>query len=262
MICTIVYWNRAQGRVFFEPGLSGGAHRGQSARMARYDAILFDKDGTLYDFQSTYGGWAAGMVHELAGGDAVLAEVLAAELKLDRATSRFEPDSVAIAGTTAEMTEALAPHLPIPPGEIHARIDASAHGVPLAEAVPLSVFLADLRGRGLGLGVVTNDTESAAREHLRRTGILDDFGFVAGFDSGHGAKPSPGPVLAGARALGAAPERTVMVGDSTHDLVAGRAAGMTTVAVLTGVAPADELHPFADVIFPDIGHIPGWLDGL
>ena len=49
-----------------------------------------------------------------------------------------------------------------------------------------------------------------------------------------------------------------MVGDSTHDLIAGRAAGMQTVGVLTGMAEA-ELAPLADAVLPDIGHLPDWL---
>jgi phosphoglycolate phosphatase len=53
-----------------------------------------------------------------------------------------------------------------------------------------------------------------------------------------------------------------MVGDSRHDLQAGRAAGMRTVAVLTGIATSPDLRDLADVILPDIGHLPGWLDGL
>jgi phosphoglycolate phosphatase len=50
-----------------------------------------------------------------------------------------------------------------------------------------------------------------------------------------------------------------MVGDSRHDLIAGRAAGMPVVAVLTGVAGADELAPVADAVLPDIGHLPDWI---
>jgi hypothetical protein len=50
-----------------------------------------------------------------------------------------------------------------------------------------------------------------------------------------------------------------MIGDSTHDLDCGRAAGMTTVAVLTGLADRDDLAPHADVVLPDIGSLPGWL---
>ena len=50
-----------------------------------------------------------------------------------------------------------------------------------------------------------------------------------------------------------------MVGDSTHDLIAGRAARMHTIGVLTGLAPRSELAPYADVILPDISHIPAHL---
>ncbi|EPX85444.1 HAD-superfamily hydrolase, subfamily IA, variant 1 family protein [Salipiger mucosus DSM 16094] len=50
-----------------------------------------------------------------------------------------------------------------------------------------------------------------------------------------------------------------MVGDSTHDLIAGRAAGMQCVGVLTGPAAAEDLASQADVVLPDIGHLPGWL---
>ena len=50
-----------------------------------------------------------------------------------------------------------------------------------------------------------------------------------------------------------------MVGDSTHDLRAGRAAGMRAVAVLTGLAEADELAPLADAVLPDVSHLPAWI---
>jgi phosphoglycolate phosphatase len=50
-----------------------------------------------------------------------------------------------------------------------------------------------------------------------------------------------------------------MVGDSAHDLTAGRAAGMGTIAVLTGLAKASDLEPFADLVLPDIGYLPNWL---
>ena len=61
--------------------------------------------------------------------------------------------------------------------------------------------------------------------------------------------------------LGLEPENVIMVGDSTHDMHAGRAAGMRTVAVLTGMATAEELQDFADAVLPDIGHLPDWIAG-
>ena len=57
-----------------------------------------------------------------------------------------------------------------------------------------------------------------------------------GFDSGFGAKPALGPLLAFATAMGLLPDQVVMVGDSPHDLIAGRAARMHTIGVLTGLA--------------------------
>lgn len=62
-----------------------------------------------------------------------------------------------------------------------------------------------------------------------------------------------------ARACDIPPARFVMVGDSLHDLLAGRAAGMATVGVLTGIADHGTLAPHADAVLPDIGHLPAWL---
>jgi phosphoglycolate phosphatase len=50
-----------------------------------------------------------------------------------------------------------------------------------------------------------------------------------------------------------------MVGDSTHDLIAGRAAGMPTIGVLTGMAGRETLEPYADAVLENIGEIPGFL---
>ena len=66
-------------------------------------------------------------------------------------------------------------------------------------------------------------------------------------------------LLAFAEAVGCLPSQTLMVGDSSHDLIAGRNAGMQAAGVLTGIAKAVDLAPYADVVLPDIGHLPRWL---
>jgi phosphoglycolate phosphatase len=131
---------------------------------------------------------------------------------------------------------------------------------PQQQAVPLTPFLEGLRARGLVLGVATNDSEAPARAHLAAAGVTEMFDFIAGYDSGHGAKPAAGQLLAFADAVDLPPAQIVMVGDSTHDLRAGRAAGMRTIGVLTGMARAQALAPLADVVLRDIGEIPAWLD--
>lgn len=224
--------------------------------------IVFDKDGTLFDFRTSWGRWANGFLGELAQ-DRAQAETLGHAIGYDLATGEFAADSPVIAATAAEIAmklQAVLPGLSIE--ELTDRIDAAAAGAVMAQAVPLRPLLMGLRQRGLKLGVATNDSEVPARAHLAAHGLTDLFDFIAGYDSGHGAKPAPGMCLAFASAVGLDSSRVAMVGDSRHDLQAGRAAGMHTVAVLTGVAGAADLAPFADVVLDDIGAIPAWLDGL
>ncbi|RMA43044.1 HAD family hydrolase [Rhodophyticola porphyridii] len=223
--------------------------------------ILFDKDGTLFDFEASWSGWAADVLAELAGGEAALASDLGARIGFDIEKVRFRPDSVAIAGTLDETARALLPGLPDwELSRLNAYLTVAAAEARMAEAVPLAPYLAGLRASGLRLGVATNDAETPARAHLAAAGVLDAFDYVAGADSGYGAKPDPGMCLGFATTLNLPPERVVMVGDSRHDLHAAAAAGMVGVGVLTGMATAADLEDLAHVVLPDIGHIPGWLD--
>ena len=232
-----------------------------SRAVSRAQAVLFDKDGTLFDFHATWSVWAHGVIEELGGGAPQVMARLAGAAHYDLDARRFRPSSPIIAGTNREAAECFASVLPdhrVEEIEIH--LMRRAAEAPLAPAVPLVPYLGGLGARGLRLGVVTNDTESGARAHLGAVGGLAHLDFVAGFDSGFGAKPAPGPLLAFARAVAVAPEQVVMVGDSPHDLIAGRAAGMQVIGVLTGVATRADLAPLADTVLPDIGHIPDWLD--
>lgn len=225
------------------------------------DAFLFDKDGTLFDFGETWNSWAQEMLAELSQGDDARAEAMATVISFDRSQSAFNRDSLVIAGTNGEVAAVLAPHVPqMQEAELERFLARSAATASLREAVPLAAFLDGLLARGKVLGVMTNDAEISAISQLERSGVLDRFAFVAGFDSGYGEKPDPDPLLAFCTATGVAPARTAMVGDSLHDLEAGAAAGMTRIGVLTGMALHEDLAPHADVVLPNIGHIPDWLD--
>ncbi|PCJ10564.1 MAG: phosphatase [Rhodobacteraceae bacterium] len=225
------------------------------------DALLFDKDGTLFDFAATWNGYTKTLIHNLSRGNKQVETDLARVLDYDLGVGRFRPDSMAIASSNTEVAAVMAPFVDhMDAVELEQHLAVSAASANLAEAVPLQAFLDDLLARGKVLGVVTNDAEASAHSHLERAGVLDRFAFVAGCDSGFGTKPDPDPLLAFCREVGVAPARTAMVGDSRHDLEAGSAAGMRRIGVLTGLALREDLAPLADVVLPDIGHIPAWLD--
>lgn len=228
----------------------------------RARAVLFDKDGTLFDFQKSWANWIGQEVTQISGGDPVLAARIAAAVGFDPVSGLVLPHSPAIAGTEWDVARLLLPYMPGARLEdLVVHLQRTAAGLIPVEVTPLVPFLVELAAMDLFLGVATNDSEAAARKHLRHHGVVDMFDYVAGYDSGHGAKPDPGMCTAFARACGVRANEVVMVGDSLHDLDAGRSAGMQTVAVLTGVAGADDLRGHADVILPDIGHLSDWISG-
>jgi phosphoglycolate phosphatase len=224
--------------------------------------VLFDKDGTLFDFGATWRGAAEEVLRALAPGDAALQARMGRAVGFDMATGAFAPGSPLVAGATREVADILAAMLPgVTAAALEAQANASAERAALAPAAPdLPALLDGLRAEGRALGVATHDAEASARAHLGAVGALDRFAFVAGYDSGHGLKPGPGMVLAFAEHVGLEPDAVAMVGDSVHDLGAARAAGAAlAVGVLTGPAREADLAPLADVVLPSIVDLPGWL---
>ena len=222
------------------------------------EALIFDKDGTLFDFRASWGAWTRSLL-EVFAKDEAGRQKLAHVLGYDRAARDFAPDSVVIAMTTHEIAEILLPHVaPRDLAQVNAVMEELAKSTPMVPAVDLPAVLGGLKARGLTLGLATNDTEAPARKHLAAAGVLELFDFVAGC----GGKPAPGQLLAFVAQCGLTPARVAMVGDSKHDLDAGRAAGMAAVAVLTGIAGQAELAPHADVVLADISRLGGWIDGL
>ena len=222
--------------------------------------LCFDKDGTLFDFSATWEAWAKGFLLRLCDGDQTRAAKMGTRIGFDLEAQKFARDSVFIAGTPEDIVAAIAPSFPdLSPAQVARMINEEAAQAPQQEAVPLRPLLSTLRAKGLKLGVATNDAEHPARVHLEGAGVVEMFDFIAGSDTGHGGKPAPGQLLAFAAHVALLPRQIAMIGDSTHDLHAGRAAGMACVAVLTGIAREAELAPFADVVLPDIGYLPAWL---
>lgn len=223
--------------------------------------ILFDKDGTLFDFEKTWNSWTIGIIDHYADGVAAKAQEIADTIQFDLIARQFQPTSPIIAGTNREAAELVASVLPDHTVDaVEAYLAHSASKAPLAPVVPLRAYCQGLSAQGYKLGVMTNDSTQSAQAHLKAAEINTYFDMIIGFDSGYGAKPDPDPLLAFAKQVGLAPQDVAMVGDSTHDLIAGRRAGMQTIGVLTGLATQADLAPYADIVLPHIGHIPEVLD--
>lgn len=223
--------------------------------------IIFDKDGTLFDFDKTWGVITYQLITRECDGQNAKMERLADVLGFDLTHRVFRPVSLVIAETSEVVADAILPFTHDRDKDaLLARMAAATAGVHQVQVTDLAQLFAGLKGRGLSLGIATNDAEAPARENLAQAGVTDVFDFIAGFDSGYGAKPDFGQLTAFCSQQKLQPDQCVMVGDSLHDLQAGRAAGMRTIGVLTGPAPRAALSPFADVVLASIADIPEWLD--
>lgn len=227
--------------------------------MTAITAVLFDKDGTLFDFSASWGAWAHDFIGSIAA-DQLQAAVLAQAIGYDWQARVFRTNSPVIAGTADDIAYALAQGLPDRSiDEVAGLINQAAARAQMVPAVALHPLMTELKAMGLKIGLATNDSETAARAHLGTHFLTDFFDFIAGYDSGYGSKPAPGMCQAFARSMAIDPQHVAMVGDSLHDLQAGKAAGMRRVGVLTGMAGAAELAPHADVVLRDIGFLPEWV---
>jgi phosphoglycolate phosphatase len=209
-------------------------------------AILFDKDGTLYDFYRTWGALTEQAALFVAGGDAERARFLMENSGKDPVTGKFAPSSPIAAGSNREIVEVWCGLIQrIDVDEVyrhvaHMFLEHQRNGV--EPVLDLDAFFGRLKARGLRLGVATMDSEMAARVAMLRAKATHHLDFICGYDTGHGVKPLGGMVEAFAREVGVALQHLAVVGDSPHDMHMARAgkAGRA-IGVLTGVSPREAL---------------------
>ncbi|MEE8350023.1 MAG: HAD family hydrolase [Acidobacteriota bacterium] len=86
----------------------------------------------------------------------------------------------------------------------------------------------------LKLGIATSRRSDGALHILKSFGLRDYFSSVVGIEHVSEAKPDPEPIHQTLEQLQVPADRAVMVGDTIHDMTAGKRAGVTAVGVTTG----------------------------
>ena len=94
--------------------------------------------------------------------------------------------------------------------------------------------LEQFKALGWTLGCVTNKPTAYAKALLGMVGLVDYFALVIGGDATARKKPDPMPLLVACEGLGVATGRTLMVGDSSNDAKAAKAAGCPVLLVTYG----------------------------
>ncbi len=110
--------------------------------------------------------------------------------------------------------------------------------------------LAQLTALGVPMACLTNKPTAFAEQLLRAKGLREHFTHVFGGDAFERKKPDPLPLLKTCEALGSSPQNTLMVGDSSNDAQAARAAGCPVLLVTYGY---NHGHPIREV--PALAHV-------
>ncbi|HSP25720.1 MAG TPA: HAD family hydrolase [Saliniramus sp.] len=192
---------------------------------------LFDLDGTLVDTPLAIGQTFAATFAELGLPRVEAADIRATiGMPLGNAFGRLMGLSPEDAGVVEAVLryQALSKEILLP----------QARGLVLPGVVD---GLARLASRGIVLAVATSKVQASAEALLEAAGLAGFFASVVGADRVPRPKPYPDSGLLAMDLAGAAPETTVMVGDTTHDLLMAHAAGMRSVAVTYGVHARDVL---------------------
>ncbi|HBF30911.1 HAD family hydrolase [Rhizobium sp.] len=218
--------------------------------------ILFDKDGTLLDYDASWEPVNRELALLAAKGDQALADRLLLACGMDPITGVVVADSLLAAGNSHQIAQGLVDagaaydvtELTVELDRIFAA--AADFSVPVTD---LAALFAQLKQRGLKLGIASSDNERSIRAIVARFGLNDHVDFVAGYDSGHGCKPDAGMVLGFCVATGLSVDQVAVVGDNNHDLHMGRNAGAgLAIAVLTGTGSRETLSANSDFCLNDI----------
>ena len=204
-----------------------------SALLSRVDAVIVDLDGTMVDTMGDFHEALNRMLRELA-----LPSIQAQEIErmvgkgsehLLRAVLKHVVAPVDIAGGAMKI-EALYPTA----WASYQRHYLDINGQHAQVYAGVQQGLPALRAAGLRLACLTNKPTNFAVPLLAAKGLASFFEKVFGGDSFERKKPDPLPLLKTCEALGTTPARTLMLGDSSNDAQAARAAGCPVVLVTYG----------------------------
>jgi phosphoglycolate phosphatase len=211
----------------------------------KYDLIVFDWDGTVMDSTAVISGSIQAACRDLGltvPDDDTARHVIG--LGLDMALRHAVPD----------LPDALRPELI---SRYRHHFLAQDEHIPLFAGARETV--AELHAGGFRLGVATGKSHAGLRRAMEATSMSGYFHATRTADQTH-SKPHPAMLLELMEELGVSAQRTLMVGDTTHDLQMARNANVDSVAVSHGAHPPEQLQELQPrTLVADFAGLRNWL---
>jgi HAD superfamily hydrolase (TIGR01509 family) len=211
-------------------------------RLAPFQAVIFDMDGTLLDTESVF-------------------KTIVFEVCTELGFEMTDAVHMSMVGGSHERTsqlliEAYGVTFPYSLFDERCRVimrERSLAGVPVKPGA--REFIGELRERGIPAAVATSSRNPHAQHHLGAAGLLDLFETVVTRDDVVNPKPHPEPYLTAARRLGIDPLQCLALEDSHAGVRAAHAAGMQTVMVPDLVHPDDAIRALGISVVESLDHV-------
>ncbi|ODU30564.1 MAG: HAD family hydrolase [Thiobacillus sp. SCN 62-729] len=211
----------------------------------QFDVLIFDWDGTLMD--------SAGVIVDSI-------QRACEDIGLAAPSDRASRQIIGLG-----LIQALQTLLPDLPADAYPRlVERYRHHylgrdaqIPLFAGVPQGIR--DLHGRGFQLAVATGKSRIGLERALEASSLGTWFAATRCADQTH-SKPHPAMVLELMDELDADPARTLVIGDTSHDLLMASNAGVASLGVTYGAHEAGDLHPHAPLALMDsFVEVYAWL---
>lgn len=226
--------------------------------------IIFDKDGTLIDFQSTWSPWVTALATSLEMGcDFDVSKRLYEVMGYCEKTDTLSDSSLLAYASMDKIKEEIKIMLlegGIEKEEVdnllrkswsECHVNNTSRPTPTTNLVRLFNWI---RNADIKIAVCTSDSRASTESALRKLQVRKFVdAVVCSDDENMEAKPSPCGVLKICADLGIQPSETVVVGDTTADMLMAKSAEVgLIVGVLTGIGTEKELSKYADVIIDNV----------
>jgi len=230
-------------------------------RHFKAQAIIFDKDGTLIDFDAMWGGWTlylAGQLNLASGRD--VRSALCNAFGVDESSNK-----VLAGGKLASMPMSLLYNVTIEVMQSCGLDNVTAkEAVEQAWCIPDPVVLArpftdmrnlfaQLHSLGIKIAIATADDRAPTQAMIEAFDIEEYISCMVCADDGISSKPAPDMALHLCKTMNVEPSKAIVIGDTTSDLKMARSAGIgLAVGALSGVSSARDLAGYADVLIESV----------
>lgn len=226
--------------------------------------VVFDKDGTLIDFNLMWGSWVESQAWKLEMTSGLpVREKLFDVMGYDWIHRSIKSQGAMCCTPMGQLYKLAVKVLRDEGVEEHKAESIIREIWSMPDAVKTSRPLGDIKGvfnsikqMNMKIGVCTTDNREPTLETLHHLGVFDLVDVINCGDDELPAKPAPEQIWTMCRQLNIEPNNTVMIGDTNTDMQLGRNAGCgLSIGVLDGASSLEDLAASADILVPSIDKV-------